>query len=455
MFLTAHSTNGDGSTNQSDPGAGDESFAILGRLRLTRTLTARGHAPVLAADALTGLSVEVVDALAPITEASPAAMLATLLATYGTMCGPHAHVLVGSKPHYPNIFVLVVGATAKARKGTSAAAVRPILDAADNAVPPFFPGRRLLGIQSGEALIQAAAEAGTVPLIDASDPFASLTAPKPDQRLLVEEEEYARLLEVAGRQGSILSSTLRSAWDGGQLANKTRKESLVAPHAHIGIVAHVTLDELLLKLNVKDVSNGYANRFLHVWSARAALHPEPGRLPDATIRPLGARLSRAVAFARSTGEISRSREFSDAWDSLYRVIESQPSGGLAYDSLTARATAHVLRLCLLYALLDMSPVLHVRHLEAAVAFWDYCEATVAHIWGATLGDARLDKLATALVDAGPPGLDRTQINGLFSNNLSKDTVDGLIHRMLELGLARQAKQPTGGRPREVLVTTTS
>lgn len=428
------------------------SYELLGGLRLARVMTAREQAPVLGPDALTGLAGEIIGKLAPITEATPAAMLATLLTTYGAMCGRNAHVLVGSKPHYPNIFAVVIGGTSRDRKGTSAAAVRPILDAADTGKSPFLVHRRLIGLQSGEALIKAAAESGKTVLPDASDPFDELAGIAPDQRLLVYEEEYAgRMLTAAARRDSILSAILRCAWDGEALANRTKSDPIKASHAHVAVLAHTTMDELLLKMSDVDVANGYANRFLHVLSRRTTLHSNPGQLPDGDVRDLGARLARAIAFAQSSGEITRSPEFDQAWDRLYRVVESQPSGGRAFGNLAARATAHLLRLSLLYALLDQSAVIQVQHLKSAIAFWDYCEATVAHIWGATLGDSKLDQLYKAVAASGPDGLNRTAINGLFSNNLSKTDVDGLVGQLVDKGLARTDSQSTGGRPRQVLI----
>lgn len=422
--------------------ASDESFELLGRLRLANRLEHRSEVPHLEADAYHGLAGDAVRALEPLTEASGPAMLLTLLVTFGAMAGRSAYVYVGPKKHYPLLYGVVVGRSARARKGTSAAAVRPIIDAADTGPVPFMKERQIRGgIQSGEALIQAAAgssELGTMP------------SGAPDGRLLVVEEEYARILTVAGRQGSTLSTTLRSAWDSDELNNKTKTDSLTADHAHVAVLGQVTIAELTGLLKPVDLANGYANRFLHVLSHRTRLLPEPGRLPDEAVRALGNRLREAIQFAHTTGEIVRSTEFTIAWDRLYRVVESQPSGGLVYDSLTARASAYQLRLALVYALLDRSGTLEEVHLRAAAALWDYCEASVAHIWGATLGDPRLDKLYAAVAAAGVAGLDRTQINGLFSNNLRKDQIDVLENQLLDMGLAVVQSQSTGGRPRKVL-----
>ena len=425
-------------------GAPDCSYEILGRLRLASRLGARERAPELGADAFHGLVGEIVQEIAPLTEASPAAMLVTLLASFSAMAGRYSYVHVGAQRHYPLLFALVIGRTARDRKGTSAAAVRPVLDAADDPGAPFMRDRQIRGgLQSAEALIQAAASAGsTGALIDGREP---------DQRLLVVEEEYARLLVVASRQGSTLSPTLRSVWDGDVIAAHTKAATLKAEHPHVAIVGHVTMDELTFLLKATDVANGYANRFLHVLSRRTQLLSEPGRLSEDRIRYFGERLREVIAFSHIPREITRSPEFRREWDRLYRIVESQPSGGVMYDSLTARASPQLLRLALIFALLDQSPVLEVVHLRAAAALWEYCEASIAHIWGATLGDPKLDELLTATIAAGDDGLDRTTINRLFSNNLGKEQVDALVGALLSRGLVRRDRLNTGGRPREVIV----
>lgn len=411
---------------------------LEGRRRLEGVLSSAGSAPVLGDAAMVGLAGDIVRAIEPLTEASPAAMLATLLSKFGAMAGRGPCVMVGSKPHYPNLFVAVVGQTARDRKGTSAAAIRPVLAAADRGSSSFMRDRLVLGLQSGEALIQAAAD---FPEVDGVA----------DQRILVYEEEYSRLLTAASRQNSTLSPVLRVAWDGDTLSNRTRKETLTAEHAHVGFVGHITIDELRLKLPGVEIANGFANRILHVAACRTQLLPNPGQLPSADVERFGAALADALDLARSAGPLTRSPGFERAWEHFYRVLESQPAAGPIYDALTARGSAHVLRLSLVYALLDRSHVLLESHLNAAAAFWEYCEASVAYIWGAKLSDSDVDRLYSAVVNAGPAGLSRTEISALFSNNRSKPQLDVLVAQLERAGVARVEQQLGGGRPRGVLI----
>jgi hypothetical protein len=423
-------------------------YELLGRLRLARCLKYKLEEPQLDPLALHGLAGQIVRKLQPLTEASASAMLITLLSAFASMVGRGAYVRVGSERHYPIIFAVVIGSSAKARKGTSLAAVRPILHAGDDPELRFMQTRLRKGFQSGEALIQAAYDLAA----DGEDADEA-DACDVDRRLLILETEFAKTLTVAQRQHSILSMVLRDAWDGAPLENHTRKDGLVAAGAHVGVVAHVTTAELNRKLDLVEIANGFANRFLHVWSAPNIAIPTPEELTPADVSELGAQLRAAHEFARTVGELTRSAPFEREWTALYYMLRLQPSGGDVFDSLIARSAPHVLRLAMVYALLDQSAVLEVAHLRAATALWEYCEATVAHVWGTTLGSANLDRLFTALTSAGTNGLSRTEVSELFSKNLEKPDLDDLVGRLIGMGLARTASQPTRGRPRQVLIAT--
>ena len=82
--------------------------------------------PVLGAAAYHGLAGEVVTTLSPQTEADPVALLLQYLAYFGNAVGRGPHYQVENDRHYANLFVLLAGETAKARKGLSAGRIRHI-----------------------------------------------------------------------------------------------------------------------------------------------------------------------------------------------------------------------------------------------------------------------------------------------------------------------------------------
>lgn len=405
-------------------------------------------APVLSPFALHGLAGDIVEATAPITEATPAAMLVTLLTTFGAMVGRGAYVAVGAERHHASLFVLVVGPTGQGRKGTSLKAITPPLRAAGPDAQEFLARRKVSGLASGEGLVAALSGGADLKALDMWEGAGHV-----DHRALVIEEEFAGLLTSAQRQGSKLSATVRELWDGNDLRVMTKNDPLHLPEPHAGVIGHVTPEELKERLTSTDVSNGFANRFLVVYTRRTELIPEPTTLPERMTSHFGARLQAALDRARDIGAVSRSAAFRQLWARWYGVLESGPTGGRLFDSLSERKSPYVLRLALVYALLDGQSEVDAVHLRAALAVWQYSEASIAHVWGVNLGDAKLDKLWTAVRAAGPQGLTRDAMHTLFSKNGSSEDYDRYEAALVGRGLARVETRRTGGRgrPPQVLV----
>lgn len=141
--------------------------------------------PILEPAALYGLAGEVVAAISPESEADPAALLATFLTCYGNAVGGGPHAQVGGAQHAARLNTLIVGDTARSRKGQSRADTQPIFTYAD----PAWCDRILNGFGSGEAVIDAVRDAC------GDDPGAE------DKRALIFEPEFVRILRVVRRDG--------------------------------------------------------------------------------------------------------------------------------------------------------------------------------------------------------------------------------------------------------------
>jgi hypothetical protein len=106
----------------------------------------------------------------------------------------------------------------------------------------------------------------------------------------------------------------------------------------------------------------------------------------------------------------------------------------------------VVRLSLIYAQLDRADQIRVEHLRAALAIWDYCAASARFIWSDALGDPTADEILRALRAAGAEGLTRWDITNHFGRNKPAAELDRAIGVVVERGLARFAKEDSGGRP---------
>jgi hypothetical protein len=269
-----------------------------------------------------GLAGEIVSAIEPHTEADPVAILVQLLVSFGNAVGRGPHFLAEADEHHANLFAVLVGETAKGRKGTSWSQARRVVVMAEENWFECIAS----GLSSGEGLIwrvrdqierrEAKKEKGQTVVYEDVIIDQGVT----DKRCLVFEGEFASALRVLSREGNTLSAVLRHAWDSGHLSSLTKNSPAKATGAHISIVGHVTKDELLRYLSNTEAANGFANRFLWVCVRRSKLLPEGGALREKDLFPLAQKVREALHFARNVGEVWRDEEAREIWRQVYRAL---------------------------------------------------------------------------------------------------------------------------------------
>jgi hypothetical protein len=221
----------------------------------------------------------------------------------------------------------------------------------------------------------------------------------------------------------------------------------VATGAHIAIIAHVTGEELRRYLDTTEMVNGFANRFLWfcVKRSKSIADDDARRIDPAKLAPLVERLHRAVDFARTVHEMRRDDEACEDWRKVYPILSAGKPGLLG--AATSRGEAQVMRLALIYALLDCSQSIGRRHLRAALALWTYAEDSARFIFGDALGDPTADAILDAL-RRNALGLTRTEISGLFSRNKPGSEISRALRSLAEVGAVRTVMGDSGGRPSE-------
>jgi hypothetical protein len=396
-----------------------------------------------------GLAGDFVKTIEPHSESDPLAILLQFLVAYGNVIGRDAHYVVEATHHYMNLFLNLVGETSKGRKGTSYGHVERAFRAND---PEW---RQERGLSSGEGLIWAVRDAieKMEKVGRGKDQHYEMRVVDPgveDKRLLICQSEFASVLKVLTRDGNTLSSTIRDAWDSGNLSALVKNSQTRATGAHISIVGHVTRDELLRYLEDTEYSNGFGNRFLWACVRRSKLLPDGGDLDRVDFARLYARLRSAVDFAKAKGRMKRDSFAAALWHSAYPQLTADKQGLLG--SLTARAEAQVLRLSCIYALLDQSLTIRAKHLCAALAVWDYCDRSALYIFGDASGDPVADTILRVLRST-LDGLTRTAIRDLLGRHEKENRIAQALAKLAEAGKARCVKIDTGGRPAETWFAT--
>jgi hypothetical protein len=382
----------------------------------------RVETPRLSERALFGLPGEIVRKIEPHTETHPAALLVQFLIGFGNAVGRSPFVYAERDKHHANLFGVIVGETSRGRKGTSWTHVRHILGHTDLS---WESNRIMGGLASGEGVIaELRDEEG---------------GESKDKRLLLMEPEFAQVLRVMQRDGNTLSVLMRNAWDSGRLRNMSKGSPLRADDCHISMICHITRKELSRLLTENDAANGFANRILYCHSKRTKLLPDGGEIHAVDFSKEIGTLHRVVQLARQRGEMRRTLEAREYWREIYPELTKEIEG--RWGDVTSRAEAQVIRLSLIYCLLDGGSEIGIQHLKAAEALWGYCSESAR--WA--FMEFRFSRHAQLILDAISEGpLTLTQLSDkVFKRNLTHAQIDEAMREIAELiGIE---KRKTAGR----------
>ncbi len=161
-------------------------------------------------------------------------------------------------------------------------------------------------------------------------------------------------------------------------------------------------------------------------------------------------LAEVLASAKQIEMMQRSETARKLWHEEYGRLAD------ADDIATERARPQVLRLSMLYTLLDGSAVVDEKHLKAALAVWDYCEASAKYLFSercnniGTQGGQAIKSLAVRLLNfiIAQPGINRRGLYDRLGGQARKEDMDKALAYLETEGLAHPQTINTGGRPGE-------
>ncbi len=385
-----------------------------------------------------GTAGQLVSIVAPHTEADPAAILIQFLVAFGNLIGRSVYFLAEAHRHHPNLFAALVGETSKARKGSSK---RHVMDVLHRVEASWAVSRQQSGLVSGEGLIW-----------HVRDPSKDDNGVD-DKRLFLVEEEFSSVLRIMRRPENTLSPVLRQAWDSGDLQTLAKNSPAKATGAHVSLVGHSTVEDVNKHLDRTEIANGFANRFLWILVKRAQVLPDGGQLDPEELDHVVQKLKAVAEFwkkvTRKTEDdglqLERNPEARQLWHDVYESLSSGKPGVLG--AVISRSEAQVMRIALIYAVLDQSRVIRKEHLEAGLAVWHYCEESARFVFGESLGN-RIAERILAQLRCRPNGMTRNDIREFLQRNVSAAETTVALALLQKLGLARMRKEPTPGRPAE-------
>jgi hypothetical protein len=310
------------------------------------------------------------------------------------------------------------------------------------------------GIGSGEKLIELIAN-------PVRDKDGNLLSGHTDQRLLVNEPEFAAILTVNERTGSTLSPTMRKLYDGVPINHEVKKGSTHAEGYHLSVVAAITPGELRRLLTDTSIANGFANRFQ--WLAGVDSIDIPlavEEFPESKLHRLRNRLGENITKAlNGDPQLRWSRPAAEGWTERYPALK-RPSGPESIRDLLARGSNHTVKMSGLYALADGQTTMTVEHLDAATAWARFSDETVRWVYTAAGADEWTRRILEVIrARPGIPVNVSQEIHRQAFSGPKRPTASEIWARIDQLqqdGWAHAFDGPggnTGGRPSKLVVGT--
>jgi len=316
-------------------------------------------------------------------EAHPAGMLLDFLVSLGSLIGRGPYFNINETRHYTNEFMARVGDSSKSRKGSGRDAIEGILKLVDS---DWYSNRIESGFGSGEAIISRVRDSIVeTKLNHKTQTFENTIVPGVnDKRLYIREGELASIFVLAGKPESRADIVMRDGWDGKALRNVVKgknkdgfSNSAKCEEPHLSISGDTTIHELRQKMPTGADENGFGNRFIYVYVHRVKLCPQGG--PPIDWSPEIVNFQQVAKFAKTVKHVSMSDQARKWWNNNYSKFEQQGPDGLA-GKMTSRAAAHIRRIAMIYALIDLSDQIELEHFQAAEKLWNYCEESAMFIF---------------------------------------------------------------------------
>ncbi len=384
---------------------------------------------------LYGLVGEVACAGGEGTETNPYAIAANFIAYLSCAIGRGVYLPIGNTWHHTRIFCLHIGRSGRGRKGDAVQLVLRIDQALRELDYRFAPQIHRGGLSSREGLVALMHDGyrqgkHEIPAVD-------------DKRLWVVESEFANVLHQGRRDGNTLSAALRDCWDGVDLKPATKSNRLYASHPHICLSGAISPSELTALISARELTNGFANRFLMIWAERTRILPFPKETPLATVERLARKTLEVLAFVRADRHEERdhlrmelSPQAQWRYAQLYRSELNEDVGDATVGALLERRAPMLLRLAMLLALTDLQTRIDVPHIDAAMAWIRHATASVRYVFVSAADEAKLaqvlemsNRVQAFLRERGQAT--RSQISSeCFRGKVPKAVIDASLEHLL-------------------------
>jgi hypothetical protein len=368
----------------------NDDFQILNDAADDEALDNHRNAPRPDPACLYGLVGEVARAGGDTTEANPFAVAANFIAFMSCAVGRGPYMAVGNTWHHARQFMLHIGRSGRGRKGDAVSLIsrieRALKALSQDATPQVHRG----GLSSREGLVYL--------IHDGYSEGKTEVEAVLDKRLLVIESEFANVLHQGKREGNTLSAALRDCWDGVSMKPATKSSRLWATDPHVAMIGAVTPGELLGLMASRELTNGFANRFMMFWAERTKMLAFPRATRQQDVDALAERVLEVLKFCQAERwaekdhmRVELSPDARKRYEKLYLGELNDNSAGERITALIERRAPMLLRMAMLFALCDLTTTVEVHHINAALAWVRYSVESVKFIFASAADEVAVEE----------------------------------------------------------------
>ena len=393
------------------------------------------------------------------TEAADEFLFAGLLTISGAMLGRRCYIWQANEI-YPNIYAVVVGASAKSRKTTAINYAEETLKAVDSHV--LFSS----GISTTQGLISMLLLPSAKEFEEFDEAYKEnpeLQAPKKLEmyfalnnakrleyegfRLLYYEREYSSLLKKVQKDySSDLIETLTSAYDmPPELDNHSMTNPMSASKTCVSIIGATTFGKLRRRLLAEEIEGGFANRFMYFCGDRKPPKPRPPQPDKKAHLSVMKHLNEATqkwnhanfVFSSNAGEL---------WDDFYNAEYSKEYDSITVDEVMGRLVTHALKIALIYAATENDePIIKVEQLQAAIDVVEYLRKSALKIFELQGGSkyAKIEESILKCLQEHSEGMTATDLWRDIRKeiyDITSKEVQNTLKSLLEIGMIWQTEE---------------
>jgi len=324
------------------------------------------------------------------TETNAYAIAANFMAYLSCAIGRGVYLPIGNTWHHTRLFCLHIGRSGRGRKGDALSLVMRIDQALRQLNESFAPQIHRGGLSSREGLVAL--------MHDGFSQGRLEVAPINDKRLWVIESEFANVLHQNRRGGNTLSAALRDCWDGVCLKPATKSNRLYASHPHVCLSGAISPGELSALMTTRELTNGFANRFMVIWAERSQILLFPKTTAQATVDSLARRTLEVLEFVgadqhgiRDRLRMELSAQAQWRYSQLYRLELNEDVGSDLVNAMLERRAPMLLRLAMLFAVADLQLRIDIEHVDAAMAWMRYATASIRYVFVSAAEEAKMSR----------------------------------------------------------------